>query len=126
MIISGGVNIYPQEVENLLISHPKVADAAVIGVPHPELGEEVKAVVQPLDPGEATPQFADVMSGKSMDRPAVVVAIDGGVELAVRAERGKLEHVVALARPTRSAEQPRGNFEVGLARQCIPPAFARG
>jgi fatty-acyl-CoA synthase len=46
MIISGGVNIYPQEIENELIMHPKVEDVAVIGVPHPEFGEEVKAVVQ--------------------------------------------------------------------------------
>ena len=46
MIISGGVNIYPQETENLLITHPKVADAAVIGVPNEDLGEEVKAIVQ--------------------------------------------------------------------------------
>ncbi len=50
MIISGGVNIYPQEMENLLITHPKVADAAVFGVPNADLGEEVKAVVQ-LMPG---------------------------------------------------------------------------
>ncbi len=50
MIISGGVNIYPQESENLLITHPKVADAAVFGVPNVDLGEEVKAVVQ-LMPG---------------------------------------------------------------------------
>jgi long-chain acyl-CoA synthetase len=50
MIISGGVNIYPQECENLLITHPKVADAAVFGVPNADLGEEVKAVVQ-LMPG---------------------------------------------------------------------------
>ena len=49
MIISGGVNIYPQETENLLITHPKVLDAAVIGVPNDDLGEEVKAVVQPVD-----------------------------------------------------------------------------
>ena len=48
MIVSGGVNIYPQECENLLITHPKVADAAVFGVPNEDLGEEVKAVVQPL------------------------------------------------------------------------------
>jgi long-chain acyl-CoA synthetase len=48
MIISGGVNIYPQECENLLITHPKVADAAVFGVPNEDLGEEVKAVVQPM------------------------------------------------------------------------------
>jgi long-chain acyl-CoA synthetase len=46
MIISGGVNIYPQECENLLITHPQVADAAVFGVPNDDLGEEVKAVVQ--------------------------------------------------------------------------------
>jgi long-chain acyl-CoA synthetase len=46
MIVCGGVNIYPQECENLLITHPKVADAAVFGVPNEDLGEEVKAVVQ--------------------------------------------------------------------------------
>jgi long-chain acyl-CoA synthetase len=48
MIISGGVNIYPQECENLLITHPRVLDAAVFGVPNEDLGEEVKAVVQPM------------------------------------------------------------------------------
>ncbi len=58
MIISGGVNIYPQEVEDMLITHPRVADAAVIGVPNDEYGEEVKAVVQPLDWADATPAFA--------------------------------------------------------------------
>jgi acyl-CoA synthetase (AMP-forming)/AMP-acid ligase II len=58
MIISGGVNIYPQEVENLLITHPRVADAAVIGVPNADFGEEVKAVIQALDPADATPEFA--------------------------------------------------------------------
>jgi long-chain acyl-CoA synthetase len=47
MIISGGVNIYPQEIENSLILHPKVADVAVIGVPDEEMGEQVLAVVQP-------------------------------------------------------------------------------
>ncbi len=50
MIISGGVNIYPQETENLLVTHPKVIDVAVFGVPNDDLGEEVKAVVQ-LIPG---------------------------------------------------------------------------
>jgi acyl-CoA synthetase (AMP-forming)/AMP-acid ligase II len=49
MIVSGGVNIYPQEVENLLVTHPRVMDAAVFGVPDPDLGERVHAVVQPLD-----------------------------------------------------------------------------
>lgn len=47
MIVSGGVNIYPQEAENLLVMHPKLVDAAVFGVPNDEFGEEVKAVVQP-------------------------------------------------------------------------------
>ncbi len=55
MIISGGVNIYPQEAENLLATHPTVADVAVFGVPNPDLGEEVKAVVQPVDMAEAGP-----------------------------------------------------------------------
>ncbi len=49
MIISGGVNIYPQEIENLLIGHPKIADVAVVGAPHEEMGEQVVAVVQPAD-----------------------------------------------------------------------------
>ena len=48
MIVSGGVNIYPQEAENLLVMHPKLVDAAVFGVPNEEFGEEVKAVVQPV------------------------------------------------------------------------------
>ncbi|HEX4881764.1 MAG TPA: acyl-CoA synthetase, partial [Porticoccaceae bacterium] len=48
MIISGGVNIYPQEIEDALVLHPKVADVAVVGVPDAEMGEAVKAVVQLL------------------------------------------------------------------------------
>jgi acyl-coenzyme A synthetase/AMP-(fatty) acid ligase len=59
MIVSGGVNIYPQETENVLIMHPKVADAAVFGVPNDEFGEEVKAIVQPLDGVEASLELAD-------------------------------------------------------------------
>jgi len=59
MIISGGVNIYPQEAENLLINHPKVMDCAVFGVPNDEFGEEVKAVVQPRDMSDAGPQLAE-------------------------------------------------------------------
>jgi acyl-CoA synthetase (AMP-forming)/AMP-acid ligase II len=53
MIISGGANIYPQEIENLLVTHPKVMDVAVVGVPNPDMGEEVKAVVQPVDWSDA-------------------------------------------------------------------------
>jgi acyl-CoA synthetase (AMP-forming)/AMP-acid ligase II len=57
MIISGGVNIYPQEVENLLVTHPKVLDAAVFGVPNADLGEEVKAAIQLVDGQSASPDL---------------------------------------------------------------------
>ena len=79
MIISGGVNIYPQEAENLLTTHPKVLDVAVIGVPNEDFGEEVKAVVQLIDPSTASPdlereliafcrdQLADVKCPRSVD-----------------------------------------------------------
>lgn len=59
MIISGGVNIYPQEAENMLVVHPKVMDAAVFGVPDDEMGQSVKGVVQTVDPSDATPEFAE-------------------------------------------------------------------
>ncbi len=59
MIISGGVNIYPQEIENLLVTHDKVMDAAVIGAPDPDLGEKVVAVVQPMDMGVAGDAFEE-------------------------------------------------------------------
>ena len=59
MIISGGVNIYPQEIENHLVTHPKVADVAVVGGPHEEMGEEVIAVIQPADMADATDEFRD-------------------------------------------------------------------
>jgi acyl-CoA synthetase (AMP-forming)/AMP-acid ligase II len=59
MIISGGVNIYPQEIENLLVTHPKVADVAVIGAPDADMGERVVAVVQPVDIDQAGPALAD-------------------------------------------------------------------
>jgi long-chain acyl-CoA synthetase len=49
MIISGGVNIYPAEIESVLLTHPKVGDVAVFGIPHEEWGEEVKAVIEPID-----------------------------------------------------------------------------
>lgn len=59
MIISGGVNVYPQETENVLVTHPKVFDVAVIGTPHSDFGEEVRAVVQ-LEPGvEPSPSLVD-------------------------------------------------------------------
>ncbi|MDT5312383.1 MAG: long-chain acyl-CoA synthetase [Mycobacterium sp.] len=58
MIISGGVNIYPQEAEDLLITHPRVLDAAVFGIPDDDMGQSVKGVVQLIDPADATDAFA--------------------------------------------------------------------
>ena len=57
MVISGGVNIFPQQAENLLIAHPSVADAAVFGVPDADLGEVLHGVVQPLDPARIGTEF---------------------------------------------------------------------
>ncbi|OBI51976.1 fatty-acid--CoA ligase FadD4 [Mycobacterium sp. E796] len=58
MIISGGVNIYPQEAENLLLTHPKVLDAAVFGVPDRDMGQSVHAAIQLVDPAEAGDEVA--------------------------------------------------------------------
>ncbi len=58
MIISGGVNIYPSEVESVLLTHPKIADAAVFGIPNEDWGEEVKAVIEPAPGVDASPALA--------------------------------------------------------------------
>lgn len=70
MIISGGVNIYPQEAENVLAVHPKVADVAVFGVPDAEMGEAVKAVVQPLSMDDAGPGLEAELIAYCRDRLA--------------------------------------------------------
>jgi long-chain acyl-CoA synthetase len=70
MIISGGVNIYPQEIENELALHPAVADVAVIGVPNADFGEEVKAVVVAADPGAAGNTLAAELIGFCRERLA--------------------------------------------------------
>ena len=61
LILSGGVNIYPLEIENLLVMYPGVADVAVVGVPHAEFGEEVKAVVELRDAAAASPELAEAL-----------------------------------------------------------------
>ena len=58
MIITGGVNVYPAEIEGLLVTHPQVADVAVFGIPNDEYGEEVKAVVQLMNHAEADDSLA--------------------------------------------------------------------
>jgi long-chain acyl-CoA synthetase len=92
MIISGGVNIYPQETEDVLIGHPKVADVGVIGVPNEDLGEEVKAVVEPLDMRDAGPELEreliDYCRGK-LSRIKTPRSVDFQVELP-RHPTGKL------------------------------------
>lgn len=70
MIISGGVNVYPQEAENALASHPAVLDVAVFGVPNAEFGEEVKAVVQLVEPSQASPALATALIAHCRDRLA--------------------------------------------------------
>jgi long-chain acyl-CoA synthetase len=63
VIISGGVNIYPQEIENELVSHPLVVDAAVFGIPDDVMGQAVKAVVQLADPAQAASELVDDLIG---------------------------------------------------------------
>ncbi|MDG2113659.1 MAG: AMP-binding protein [Actinomycetota bacterium] len=70
MIISGGVNIYPQEIEDVLITHPKVTDVAVFGVPEPEMGEEVKAVVQLADGIDASAEVESELIAFARDHIA--------------------------------------------------------
>ncbi len=92
MIIAGGVNIYPQEVENLLVTHPKVADVAVFGVPNADFGEEVKAVVQPARWDDAGDDLAQELIGWCRERLTDIKcprSVDFERELP-RAETGKL------------------------------------
>jgi long-chain acyl-CoA synthetase len=92
MIISGGVNVYPQEVENVLILHPRVADVAVFGIPNAEFGQEVKAVVQPRDSAEANPALAQELISWCRERLSGIKcpkSIDFATELP-RLENGKL------------------------------------
>jgi len=92
MIISGGVNIYPQAIEDALILHPKVGDVAVFGVPHEEMGEEVKAVVEPAPGVAPTPELAAELLAYARDNLAHYMAprsVDFIVEMP-RLPTGKL------------------------------------
>jgi acyl-coenzyme A synthetase/AMP-(fatty) acid ligase len=86
------VNIYPQEAENVLIEHPKVLDAAVFGIPNPDMGEEVKAVVQPVDGADPSPELAEELLAYCRSRLASYKcprSLDFRAELP-RSDSGKL------------------------------------
>ncbi len=92
MIISGGVNIYPQEAENILVTHPKVADVAVFGIPNEDFGEEVKAVVEPVYFDDASAELERELIDFCRARLAKIKcprSIDFEVRLP-RSETGKL------------------------------------
>ncbi|QUS41941.1 acyl-CoA synthetase [Tardiphaga alba] len=97
MIISGGVNIYPAEIENRLSMHPAVEDVAVFGIPNREFGEEVKAVVQLKDPSLASPAFAQTLIAfckESISNVKCPRTVDFETEMP-RQENGKLfKHVL--------------------------------
>lgn len=91
-IVSGGVNVYPQEIEDVLLEHPKVADVAVIGVPNRDLGEEVKAVVEPATGVEATDELEQELidfATEQLARFKVPRSVDF-VDLLPRTEAGKV------------------------------------
>lgn len=118
MIISGGVDIYPQECENLLITRPKVADAAVFGVPNADLGEEVKAVVQAM-PG--------VETGPDLERELITFC---GQHLALQKcprSRGITRKVPALPASSsrRSARRSRPSGAIRKLYQLVDPTMRR-
>jgi long-chain acyl-CoA synthetase len=70
MIISGGANLYPAEIEAELVQHPKVADVAVFGIPNDDWGEEIKAVIQPMEGVEGGPELSEEIFAWCADRLA--------------------------------------------------------
>jgi len=92
MIISGGVNIYPAEIEGVLLSHPKVGDAAVFGIPHPDWGEEIKAVIEPEvgnEPGDALTEEILAFARERLAKFKIPKSIDYTTEMP-RDPTGKL------------------------------------
>jgi fatty-acyl-CoA synthase len=108
MIISGGVNIYPQETENCLLEHPSVADAAVFGLPDSDFGEQVKAVVEAIDPLAAGGQLADELMAWCRDKisPLKCPRSIDFVDHLPRTEAGKLRKHLLKARYDREPSGP--------------------
>jgi long-chain acyl-CoA synthetase len=121
MIISGGANIYPAEIEAAIIMHPKVADVAVFGIPDDEWGESVKAVVEPLDGAQAGPDLAaDILASLEgrLSRMKWPRSIDFIGEMP-RDPTGKL-----LKRRLRTGRAPAARSEAGplaVTRRPLPP-----
>jgi len=116
-IVSGGVNVYPQEAENVLAGHPEVADVAVFGVPNADFGEEVKAVVVPVDPAGGTPEFEAELIRFCRDRLAAYKCprtVDFRTEVP-RGDNGKL-YKGALRNEYWAEEPLLGSFT------CLPGA----
>ena len=109
MIISGGVNIYPQAIEDALALHPKVGDAAVIGVPDAEMGEAVKAVIEPAEgvapTSELAEELVEFLRGK-VARYMVPESVDF-IDKMPRLPTGKL-YKKALRERYWPARQPQG------------------
>ena len=99
LIISGGVNIYPQEVDSELLKHPAVLDVCTVGIPNDEWGEEVRSVVQLNDGFEASPELTDVLLGWTRERLAgfnCPRSIDYADDLS-RSAAGKIQRKVVRA-----------------------------
>ena len=130
MIISGGVNIYPQEAENVLTMHPKVADVAVFGVPNDEFGEEVKAVVQPVDMADAGPALERELIAYCRSQLAHLKcprSVDFEAELP-RHPTGKLYKRLLKDRYWAGHDSADRLVQPGPQQQCLgpqPPAFDR-
>jgi long-chain acyl-CoA synthetase len=117
MIISGGVNIYPQECENLLITHPKVADAAVFGIPNDDLGEEVKAAVQ-LMPGIAPgPEITEELMTFCAERLARQKCPRPSCRVCQPASSTSACYATAIGRDTRLESSER-LFRLGAGSKC--------
>ncbi len=97
LIISGGANIYPAEVEGVLAAHPKVADVAVMGMPHDDLGKTVFAVVQPLPGADLTPEEIIAHANENLARYKCPVRVEMVAELP-REPNGKVRKGELLAR----------------------------
>ena len=115
MIISGGVNIYPQEAENMLVTHPKVMDAAVFGIPDDEMGQTVKGVVQTIEPCYATDEFGEERNAPAQDEEFVMEHCDN-VQSTGFVEHLKLPHYVDFQSELQTIRRMRAEAQAAQAQ----------